>query len=39
MLAMSDADLLGKLKDYSEEMKNQVEKKDAHLKEVGYKNY
>ena len=39
MLAMSDETLLAKLKDYSEKLKCQVEKKDAHLKEVGYKNY
>ncbi len=39
MLAVSDADLLAKLKEYSRKMKEQVEKKDARLKEVGYKNY
>jgi len=39
MLAVSDPELLTKLKAYSEKMKQQVEKKDAHLKEVGYKNY
>lgn len=39
MLAMSDETLLAKLKDYSEKLKCQVEKKDAHLKEVGYKKY
>lgn len=37
ILATSDADLLQKLKDYSEEMKNQVVEKDAKLQEVGYK--
>ena len=39
ILATSDADLLKKLKDYSEEMKNQVVAKDAKLQEVGYKEY
>lgn len=39
ILATSDADLLAKLKDFSEEMKNQVVSKDAKLQEVGYKNY
>ena len=39
ILATSDAQLLQKLKDYSVEMKESVEKKDAHLQEVGYKNY
>ena len=39
ILATSDADLLQKLKDYSEEMKNQVVEKDAKLQEVGYKEY
>lgn len=39
ILATSDADLLQELKDYSEEMKNQVVEKDAKLQEVGYKEY
>lgn len=39
ILATSDNDLLEKLKKYSEKLKEEVEKKDAHLKEVGYKNY
>ena len=39
ILATSDADLLQKLKDYSEEMKNQVVAKDALLKDLGYKEY
>jgi len=39
ILAVSDEALLQKLKDYSEEMKDGVVKKDAHLQEVGYKNY
>lgn len=39
ILAVSDEALLAKLKDYSEELKEQVLAKDAKLKEVGYKNY
>ena len=39
ILATSDPELLARLKAYSEELKQQVEKKDARLKEVGYKNY
>lgn len=39
MLAMSDAELLGKLKEYSAKQKAQVEAKDAKLQEVGYKDY
>ena len=39
ILAVSDEALLQKLKDYSEEMKDGVVKKDEHLQEVGYKNY
>lgn len=39
ILATSDETLLNKLKAYSAELKEQVEKKDAHLQEVGYKNY
>jgi 5-(carboxyamino)imidazole ribonucleotide mutase len=39
ILATSDAELLQKLKDYKEELKDQVVAKDARLKEVGYKNY
>ena len=31
--------LLAKLKAYSQELKEQVEAKDARLQEVGYKNY
>jgi len=31
--------LLAKLKDYSQGMKEGVQKKDARLQEVGYKNY
>ncbi|MDO5345108.1 MAG: 5-(carboxyamino)imidazole ribonucleotide mutase [Lachnospiraceae bacterium] len=39
ILAVSDPELLQKLKDYSNEMKEQVVAKDAKLQEVGYKNY
>ena len=39
MLAVSDAGLLNKLKDYTQKMKESVEKKDANLQENGYKNY
>lgn len=39
MLAISDADLLGRLKSYSEKLKKQVEQKDAKLQETGYQNY
>ena len=39
ILATSDEELLGRLKDYSRKLKEQVEAKDAHLQEVGYKNY
>jgi len=39
ILATSDEALLQKLKDYSEEMKTQVEKKAERLAEVGYKEY
>jgi 5-(carboxyamino)imidazole ribonucleotide mutase len=39
ILAVSDADLLGRLKDYSANMANEVAGKDARLQEQGYKNY
>ncbi len=39
ILATSDSALLAKLKEYSNELKEAVIKKDAHLQEVGYKNY
>ena len=39
ILAVSDAGLLERLKDYSKSMKEGVQAKDAKLKEVGYKNY
>ena len=39
ILATSDDTLLSRLKVYTQEMKEEVEAKDAKLKEVGYKNY
>lgn len=39
ILATSDAELLAKLKEYSESLKESVQKKDARLQEVGYKEY
>ncbi len=39
ILATSDSQLLAKLKDYKEKLKDQVVAKDAKLQEVGYKNY
>ncbi len=39
ILAVSDSRLLGLLKDYSARMAAEVEKKDAHLQDAGYKNY
>ena len=39
ILAVSDEKLLEKLKDYVKDMKDAVEKKDARLKEIGYKAY
>ena len=39
ILATSDEALLQKLKEYSENLKNQVQAKDAKLKEQGYKAY
>jgi len=39
MLAMSDEEILKKLKDYKGELRDQVVAKDSKLKEVGYKNY
>ena len=39
ILATSDEELLGKLKDYSASLKDQVVAKDKKLSEVGYKNY
>ncbi len=39
ILATSNPELLRKLKDYAASLKESVEKKDARLKEVGYKAY
>ena len=39
ILATSDAALLERLKTYSEELKEQVETKDAKVQEIGYKAY
>ena len=39
ILAVSDAELLAKLKEYSEEMKAGVEKKDKKLQKEGYKAF
>ena len=37
--SLTEEELLAKLKAYSQELKEQVEAKDARLQEVGYKNY
>lgn len=39
ILATSDAALLQRLKDYSQGLKESVQKKDAHLQEAGFRNY
>ena len=39
ILATSNPELLRKVKDYAASLKESVEKKDARLKEVGYKAY
>ena len=39
ILATSDPELLDRLKEYSQELKEQVEAKDARLQKVGYKAY
>ena len=39
MLAISDADLLNKLKEYSAGLKQSVQDKDSRLQETGYQNY
>ena len=39
ILATSDEALLQRLKDYKDSLKKSVQKKDAHLQKVGYKNY
>lgn len=39
ILAVSDKDLLGRIKEYSIQLKDQVMAKDKKLQEMGYKNY
>ena len=39
ILAVSDEALLSRLKEYTKSLKESVQKKDARLQEVGYKNY
>lgn len=39
ILATSNPELLAKVKDYAASLKEGVQKKDARLQEVGYKNY
>ena len=39
MLAMSDQELLGKLKAYAKKLEEAVKEKDKRLAETGYKNY
>ena len=39
MLAMSNPELLQKIKDYKESLKEEVKAKDRKLQEVGYQNY
>jgi len=39
ILSVSDETLLNKLKEYSARLKEQVEKKDKRLQDVGYENY
>ena len=39
ILAVSDPELLQKVKDYAADLKEQVKKKDAKLQQTGYKNY
>ena len=39
ILATSDTALLGRLKDYAQQLKEQVEAKDARLQQVGYEDY
>ncbi len=39
ILAVADAKLLQRLKDYSLELKESVEKQDARLQDAGYQNY
>lgn len=39
ILATSDAELLQRLKDYTRNLKESVQKKDAKLQEAGYRKY
>ena len=39
ILATSDEELLGRLKEYSKEMKETVQAKAARLEEIGYEEY
>lgn len=39
ILAVSDSALLGRLKEYTKELKEQVQAKDEKLQECGYENY
>ena len=39
MLATGDKELLAKIENYTENLKKQVEAKDAKLQQVGYANY
>lgn len=39
ILAVSDGELLNKLKAYSQNLKESVQKKDERLSQVGYQNY
>lgn len=39
ILAVSDAELLQRLKDYSQKLKESVQEKDAKLQELGYRKY
>ena len=39
MLAISDEALLQRLKDFSQHQLEEVQKKDAHLQEAGFRNY
>ena len=39
ILAVGDKELLQRLKDYAENLKEQVQAKDAKLQETGYRNY
>ena len=39
ILAASDEELAGKLKKFTEDMKSEVQAKDARLQEVGYREY